>query len=40
MIGKTFWKSVVLPGVLNAGEVMVWSEREKERMQRIENGGK
>ena len=38
LIGKTFWKSVVLPGVLNASEVMVWNEREKERLQRIENG--
>ena len=38
LIGKTFWKSVVLPGVLHAGEVMVWNRTEMEKMQRIENG--
>jgi len=38
LLGKTYWKNVVLPSVLISSEVIVWREREKERLQRIENG--
>jgi len=38
LIGKTYWKSIVLPTVLSSGDVMVWKKDERERMQRIENG--
>lgn len=38
LIGKTFWKSVVLPGVLNSGQVMVWNKNERLKLQRVENG--
>ena len=38
LIGKTFWKSVVLPGVLSANEVLVWTKAERQKLQRIENG--
>ena len=38
LMGKTFWKSVVLPGVLHAGELMVWSRSELDKLQRLENG--
>jgi len=37
IIGKTYWKSVVLPSVLNSNQVIAWSKTEKERLQRIEN---
>ena len=37
MIGKTFWKSVVLPGVFVGNAVLIWTEEEKQRLQRIEN---
>ena len=29
MIGKVFWKSVVLPCVLSSAEVMVWRKAER-----------
>ena len=38
LIGKTYWKSVVLPSVLSSGQVMVWKRSERDRLQRIENG--
>ena len=38
MIGKVYWKSVVLPSVLSASEVTVWKASERKRLQRIENG--
>ena len=38
MIGKVYWKSVVLPSVLSASEVAVWKASERRRLQRIENG--
>jgi len=38
LIGKTYWKSVVLPSVLKSSQVIVWNKTEKGRMQRIENG--
>ena len=37
MIGKTYWKSVVLPGVLYAPSVLTWTWKEMDEMQRIEN---
>ena len=37
MIGKTYWKSVVQPRVLNAASVVVWSREEKKRLQIVEN---
>ena len=38
MIGKTFWKNVILPGVLSSSEVSVWRSGEKKELQTIENG--
>jgi len=38
VIGKTFWKNVVLPSVLASSGVIVWRKRELEKLQRIENG--
>ena len=38
LIGKTFWKSVILPSVLHASQVIVWKKSEREKLQRIENG--
>ena len=38
LIGKVYWKSVVLPGVLSVAEVMPWNENELDKLQRIENG--
>ena len=37
LIGKTYWKSVVLPALLFASSVIVWSRNELERLQRDEN---
>ena len=37
LIGKTYWKSVVLPSILNAGAVIDWNVGELERLQVIEN---
>jgi hypothetical protein len=38
MIGKTYWKSVVLPSVLHASSVVLWNQGEIDQLQRIENG--
>ena len=38
MIGKTYWKSVVLPSVLMGTSVVCWNKGEIEKLQRIENG--
>jgi len=38
LVGKTYWKSVILPSVLKSSQVVVWSRTEKEKLQRIENG--
>ena len=37
MIGKTYWKSVVLPSVLYASAVIDFRKGEVEKMQRMEN---
>ncbi len=37
LIGKTYWKSVVLLCPLNGSSVVVWNQQELEKMQRIEN---
>ena len=37
MIGKTYWKSVVLPGVLYVSSVLTWTRKEMDEMQCIEN---
>ena len=37
LIGKTYWKSVVLPSVLTAGAVVDWNKTELDKLQRIEN---
>ena len=37
LIGKTYWKSVVLPGVLYASSVLTWTRKEIDELQRIEN---
>ena len=37
LIGKTYWKSVVLPSVLTGGAVVEWNKTELEKLQRIEN---
>ena len=35
-IGKTYWKSVVQPRILNASSVIVWS-REEKKLRMVEN---
>lgn len=37
LIGKTFWKSVVLPSILFADAVIVWNKDELGKLQREEN---
>lgn len=37
IIGKEYWKSVVLPRVLNGMEVMDWRDEEMDNLQRQEN---
>ena len=37
IIEKTYWKSVVLPGVLYALSVLTWTRKEMDEMQPIEN---
>lgn len=37
MIGKTYWKGVVLPGLLYGSAVVNWSQKELEELQRTEN---
>ena len=38
MIGKVYWKSVVLPSVLMGASVICWTKLELEVLQRIEYG--
>ena len=38
LIGKTFWKSVVLSSILYASAVTLWTKEELDNLQRIENG--
>ena len=37
MIGKVYWKSLVLPAVLTGASVLCWTRSELEMLQRIEN---
>jgi hypothetical protein len=37
LIGKTFWKSVVLPSVLHGSAVVIWNKTELGKLQTIEN---
>ena len=37
LIGKTYWKSIVLPSLLFASAVIVWNKSELEQLQRVEN---
>lgn len=37
LIGKTYWKIVVLPSVLTEGAVLNWNKTELEKLQRIES---
>ena len=37
MIGKTYWKSVVIPSALYCSGAIGWNEIDLERMQRCEN---
>lgn len=38
LIGKTYWKSVVLPSILYASSIMNYTNTEIEQLQRIDNG--
>jgi hypothetical protein len=38
LIGKTYWKSVVLPSILHASAAIIWNDGEQEKLQIIENG--
>ena len=38
MIGKIYWKSILLPCILTENPVLIWTKEELERLQRIENG--
>ena len=37
LIGKNYWKSVVLPGILYGASVLTWTRKEIVEQQRIEN---
>ena len=37
LIGKTYWKSVVLPGVSYAASILTWTRKEIDELQRIAN---
>ena len=37
LIGKTYWKSVVLPCVMTGAAVIQWNEKEIEQLQKLEN---
>ena len=37
LIGKTYWKRVVLQGVLYAASILTWTRKEIDELQRIEN---
>jgi len=37
LIGKTYWKTIVLPSLLFASSVFVWNKDELEKLQRSEN---
>ena len=37
LIGKTYWKSVVLPGILYTSSVLTWTLKEMDEMECIEN---
>lgn len=37
LIGKTDWKSVALPSILNATAEITWKKKEIETLQRTEN---
>ena len=37
MVGKVYWKSVVLPSVLFASSVIVWTKKELKDLQTVEN---
>ena len=37
LIGKTYWKGVVLPSLLYGAPVIDWNEGEMEKLQRVEN---
>ena len=37
LIGKTYWKNIVLPGVLYASSVITWTNKENDELQRIDN---
>ena len=38
IIGKTFWKSLVLPGILYGVNIITLTEKEVNQLQVIENG--
>lgn len=38
LIGKTFWKSLVLPTVLYGSCLINYTEKEMEQLQTVENG--
>ena len=38
MIGKVYWKSVVLPSVFLGASLICWTKLEMEVLQRIKNG--
>ena len=37
LIGKTFWKSLALTGILYGASILVFKKEEKEKLQTIEN---
>ena len=37
LIGKIYWKSVLLPRVLSPAAVVVWTKEERKQLQRVEN---
>ena len=37
LVGKTYWKNVVLPSLLHGNSVIIWNVAEMEKLQRSEN---
>ena len=37
LIEKTYWKSMVQPGMLSAAAVVVWTKEERKQFARVEN---
>ena len=37
LIGKTYWKNVIIPSILSGGAVLDWTKSDLDKLQKIEN---